>query len=422
MLVKSQGAVPQTAHFPLSFLEFVSLIALLMALTALSIDVMLPALPQIGDALGVPRENNRQLVISVYFIGFAAGQFLFGPLSDHYGRRQPLLAGLVLYIAGTVIALSSGSFGALLAARVLQGFGASSPRVIALAIVRDRFGGREMARVMSFVMMVFIVVPILAPGIGEIILELSGWRIIFYLLLFVAVGSMIWAWLRLPETRHEEDCLPFSAASIWQATKLVMTTRQTAGYMIGMGFVFGLLLSYIVSAQQIFVDVYGLGSRFPVAFGVISCFLVAASGLNALFVRKIGMRVVSHCAIFAGLAVCGVMALSGFPEKPPLILFGLYMGIVFFCFGVIMPNFSALSMEPMSHIAGTASSLAGFYSTVAGAAFATAIGRAFDGTVRPLCIGITLLFIATLVTVLITEKFKLMQHKAAPDVHLLPEE
>ncbi len=422
MLVKSQRAASRTAQFPLSFLEFVSLIALLMALTALSIDVMLPALPQIGNSLGVGDENDRQLVISVYFIGFAAGQLLFGPLSDHYGRRQPLLAGLALYIAGTVIAVSSDSFAGLLIARVCQGFGAASPRVIALAIVRDRFGGREMARVMSFVMMVFIVVPILAPGVGEIILELSGWRIIFYFLLLVAVSSMVWAWFRLPETRREEDRLPFSVASLWRATKLVATTRQTAGYTIGMGFVFGLLLSYIVSAQQIFVDVYGLGSRFPVAFGVISFFLVAASGLNALFVRKIGMRVVSHLAIFAGLAVCGLMALAGFPEKPPLLVFGLYMGIVFFCFGVIMPNFSALSMEPMSHIAGTASSLAGFYSTVAGAGFGTAIGRAFDGTVRPLCIGIALLFLATLVTVLITERFKLMQHKPAPDVQLPPTE
>ncbi len=418
MLVKSQGAVSQTAQFPLSFLEFVSLIALLMALTALSIDVMLPALPQIGNALGVGDENDRQLVISVYFVGFAAGQLLFGPISDHYGRRQPLLAGLVLYIAGTIIALSSGSFAGLLVARVLQGFGASAPRVIALAVVRDRFGGREMARVMSFVMMVFIVVPILAPGVGEIILEVSEWRVIFYFLLLVAASSLVWAWLRLPETRHDDDRLPISAASLWQATKLVMTTRQTVGYMIGMGFVFGLLLSYIISAQQIFVDVYGLGSRFPVAFGAIACFLVAASGLNALFVRRIGMRGVSHRAILAGLAVCGVMALAGFPEKPPLLLFGLYMGIVFFCFGVIMPNFSALSMEPMGHLAGTASSLAGFYSTVAGAVFGTAIGQTFDGSVRPLSIGITLLFIATLVTVLITERFRLMHHKAPPDVQL----
>ena len=416
MSLKSQEARPQAAGFPLSFFEFVSLIALLMALTALSIDVMLPAMPQIGKALGVNAENDRQLIISVYFIGFAAGQFLFGPLSDHYGRRLPLLAGLAIYIAGTVLALLSGSFAALLTARVFQGFGASSPRVIALAIVRDRFGGREMARVMSFVMMVFIVVPILAPGLGELILTLSGWRIIFYVLLVVAISSFLWAWFRLPETRHAEDRLPVTIHSLWQATKLVATTRQTAGYTIGMGFVFGLLLAYIVSAQQIFVDVYGLGSRFPVAFGVISCFLVAASGLNALFVRKIGMRGVSHRAIFAGLLFCALMALAGFPEKPPLLLFGAFMGGIFFCFGVIMPNFSALSMEPMSHIAGTASSLAGFYSTVAGAAFGTAIGRSFDGTVRPLSIGITLLFLATFVTVLMTERFRLMQAKTAPDV------
>ena len=423
MLAKSQdGAVAQTAQFPLSFLEFVSLIALLMALTALSINVMLPALPQIGAALGVGGENDRQLVISVYFIGFAAGQFLFGPVSDHWGRKKPLLLGLALYLAGTVLALSSSSFAGLLAARMFQGFGAAAPRVIALAIVRDRFGGREMARVMSFVMMVFIVVPILAPEAGEIILEFSGWRFIFYLLLFVAAGSFVWAFIRLPETRRGEDRLPFTATSIWRATKLIVTTRQTFGYMIGMGFVFGLLLSYIISAQQVFVDVYGLGSRFPIVFGAIAFFLVAASGLNALFVRRIGMRGVSHRAILAGLAACAIMALAGFPEKPPLIPFCAFVAAVFFCFGLIMPNFSALSMEPMSHIAGTASSLAGFYSTVAGAIFATLIGRSFNGTVAPLCIGITLLFIATLVTALITERFRLMQHKAAPAVEMPPAE
>jgi MFS transporter, DHA1 family, multidrug resistance protein len=419
MLVKSQdGAAAPAAQFPLSFLEFVSLIALLMALTALSIDVMLPALPQIGNAMGVGDENDRQLVISFYFVGFAAGQFLFGPISDHWGRRKPLLIGLALYLAGTALAVSSASFTDLLAARMVQGFGAAAPRIIALAIVRDRFGGREMARVMSFVMMVFIVVPILAPEAGEIILEYSGWRFIFYLLLFVAAASFVWAFSRLPETRRDEDRLPFTASSIWRATKLIVTTRQTCGYVIGMGFLFGLLISYVISAQQVFVDVYGLGSRFPIVFGAIACFLVAASGLNALFVRRIGMRGVSHRALLAGLVVCAIMALAGFPEKPPLLAFCAFIAVVFFCFGVIMPNFSALSMEPMSHIAGTASSLAGFYSTVAGAIFATLIGRAFNGTVAPLCIGISLLFIATLLTVLITERFRLMQHKTAPIVEM----
>lgn len=416
MSVKFPEAAPQAAQFPLSFVEFVSLMALLQALTALSIDVMLPALPQIGKALGAGDDNARQLVISIYFIGFAAGQFLFGPLSDHYGRRPPLLIGVGLYVAGTILALASGSFAALLAARVLQGFGAAAPRVIALAIVRDRFGGREMARVMSFVSMVFIFVPILAPSVGEVILQLSGWRVIFYFLLAVAASCMLWSWLRLPETRHEEDRLPVSIHSIGRAAILVVTTRQTCGYTVALGFIFGILLGYIVSAQQIFGDMYGLGSRFPVAFGVISLFLIAASGLNALFVRKLGMRQVSHAAIFAGLLLCALMALAGFPEKPPLLVFGAFIGGVFFCFGVMTPNFSALSMEPMGHIAGTASSLAGFYSTAAGAVFATLIGQSFDGTVRPLCIAITLLFIATLVTALVTERFKLMQHKDTPRV------
>ncbi len=418
MLVKPQiGAALKTAEFPLSFFEFVSLIALLMGITALSIDIMLPALPQIGQALGVTGENDRQLVLSFYFIGFAVGQFLFGPLSDRFGRKSPLLAGLALYVGGTILALASGSFHGLLAARVLQGFGAAAPRVIALAIVRDRFQGRDMARVMSFVMMVFIVVPILAPGIGEGILLFSTWRAIFFLLLFAALASVLWAFLRLPETRHPKDRMPLSAGSIWHALERVVTTRQTLGYVIAMGFVFGLLVSYIITAEQIFVDVYGLGPRFPIAFGAIACFMVAASVVNASAVRRIGMRGISHRALLGALAVCGVMALAGFPEKPPFLLFCAFMAVIFFCFGLIMPNFSSLSMEPMGHLAGTASSLGGFYSTAAAAVLGTLIGRSFDGSLRPLCIGISLLFITTLVVVLITERFKLMQPTPQPVIN-----
>jgi DHA1 family bicyclomycin/chloramphenicol resistance-like MFS transporter len=414
MLVKPEDqGVPQLAQFALSFSEFVALIALLMAVTALSIDVMLPALPQIGESLGVRDENNRQLVISIYFAGFATGQFLFGPLSDRYGRKRPLLIGLALYIVGTVLALISGTFPGLLAARVIQGLGAAAPRVIALAIVRDRFQGREMARVMSFVMMVFIVVPILAPGIGEGILQLASWRTIFLLLLFAAIVAVAWSSVRLPETRPVEDRLPLSVRALWDAVKLVVLTRQTLGYVIAMGFVFGLLISYIICAEQIFVNVYGLGSRFPIVFGAIACFMVAASVVNAFAVQRIGMRSISHRALLGAVAACGVMALAGYPEKPPLLLFCGFMAAVFFCFGLIMPNFNSLAMEPMGRVAGTASSLAGFYSTAAAAILGTLIGRSFDGGVRPLCLGITILFVATLIVVLVTEQFRLMQHKAS---------
>ena len=423
MLMKPEHrAVPQTAQFPLSSPEFVALMAALMALTALTVDVMLPALPQIGNSLGVANGNDRQLVVSIYLGGFALGQFIFGPVSDRFGRKPPLLFGLALYICGTLLAASSSSFAGLLAARVLQGMGAASPRVISLAIVRDRFEGREMSRVMSFVTMVFIVVPILAPGVGEGILQVSGWRSIFVFMLIVALGSALWVTLRLPETRHPEDRLPLSAGAIWQAVKLVTVTRQTIGYVIAMGFIFGLLISYVMSSEQIFVEVYGLGAQFPIAFGSIAAFMIAASLLNAWAVRKMGMRGISHRALLGALAACAVMALAGYPEKPPLLVFCGFMAAVFFCFGVMMPNFNALAMEPMAHIAGTASSVAGFYSTAAGAILGTLIGRSFEGGVRPLCIGITLLFIATLGVVLVTERFKLMQHRSAVPARLAEQE
>ena len=419
MLMKpEQRAVAQTAQFPLSSFEFVALMALLMALTALSVDVMLPALPQIGRSLEVAHGNDRQLILSVYLAGFALGQAIFGPASDRFGRRPPLLFGLALYTAGTLLAVASSSFAGLLAARVLQGVGAASPRVIAFAIVRDRFEGREMSRMMSFITMVFIVVPMLAPSVGQGILELSSWRSIFLLLLIVALACASWVTLRLPETRPSEDRLPLSAAAIWHAVKLVTLTRQTIGYVIAMGFLFGLLVSYVMSSEQIFVEVYGLGARFPIAFGSIAAFMIAASLLNASAVRKLGTRGISHAALFGALIACAIMAFAGYPEKPPLLLFCGFMAAVFFCFGGMMPNFNALALEPMAHIAGTASSVAGFYSTAAAAILGTLIGRSFEGGVRLLCIGITLLFVATLAVVLVTERFRLMRHKTSTAVHL----
>ena len=398
----------------LSFVEFVGLIALMMAMTAFAVDIMLPALGQIGDELGLAQANDRQLIITFYLVGFAVGQLFFGPLSDRFGRKRPLYAGLVIFALGAIMAAFASSATMLLAARMLQGVGAAAPRVIAIAIVRDRFAGRQMARVMSFVIMVFIVVPILAPTAGQAIMAVANWRWLFLALLIASVIAIVWSWLRLAETRAAGDSLPLSAARIAGAMRLVATTRQTAGYAIGFGFLFGVLMSYVGSAEQIFVDIYGLGDNFPIAFGAVASAMILASFINSRLVGRVGMRRVSHFALLAFLAVCGVMALFGYPEKPPLIVFCLFMAAAFFCFGLIGPNFNALAMEPVGHIAGTASSFIGFYTTAAGATFGWLIGQSFDGTVRPLTIGLSLLVLAALVTVLITERGKLARPQHTP--------
>ncbi|PWC36929.1 MFS transporter [Azospirillum sp. TSO22-1] len=391
------------------FAEFVGLIALLMAMTALSIDIMLVALPDIAGAYGVLEPNDRQLIITGYMLGFAVGQPFHGPLSDRFGRKPVLAVGLVIFAAASLGAALAPGFGWMLAFRALQGFGAAAPRVVAIAIVRDRFVGRDMARVMSFVMMVFIIVPVIAPAIGEGILLVSAWRWIFGALFLVAAAALGWAALRLPETRPPEDRMPLSGAALGHAFAKVVTTRWTLGYTVAMGFMFGGLLSYVGSAQQIFVDVYGLGELFPVAFGAIAGVMALASLTNTRLVGRLGMRRVSHVALLVQVAACAAMALLGFPEHPPLLVLGVFMAVVFYCFGLIAPNFNAMAMEPLGHVAGMGSSFIGFYTTAAGAFFGWVIGHAFDGTVRPLIIGFAALGVAALATVLVTERGRLMQ-------------
>ena len=401
---QSSDAAPSPDHKGIPLAEFIGLIAMMMALTALSVDIMLPALAEIGSTLGVGHPNDRQLIITFYLLGFSAGQFVFGPISDHFGRKKPLYAGLLIFAAGTLLAIVAWDAPAMFAARVMQGFGAASPRVIAIAIVRDRFAGRCMSKVMSFVMMVFVAVPILAPAIGQAVLEIGPWRWIFLVLLAASLITLVWSALRLPETHGERECMPLTLGRLRHAAVTVVTTRQTAGYALAYGFFFGTLMSYIGSAGQIFIDVYGLGANFPLVFGAVASVMIPASFLNTRLVERLGMRRVSHVAMLGFLAACGAMALAGFPAKPPLVAFCLFIAATFFCFGLIAPNFNALTMEPMGEIAGTASSFVGFYTTGAAAVFGWLVGQSFDGTVRPLTVGFTALAGAALAAVLVTER------------------
>jgi len=402
------GSRPDPQHRPgsgerelqIPFGEFVALMALLMALTALSIDIMLPALPQIGEFFALADENDRQLVVTSYMIGLAAGQLVFGPLSDRFGRKSMLLAGLAIYVAGSFAAVAVEDFTYLFLARSVQGFGAASARVISIAVIRDLFSGWEMARVTSLVMIIFITVPVLAPSMGQGLLFLGDWSLIFNALLAVGIAASIWSAYRLPEThRSGSQRTPIGLAT---ALGWVFTSRQTFGYSIATGFVFGCLMAYINSAQQIFVEVYGLGASFPLVFGAVAGVQAIAAYTNAQLVQRHGMRRVSHTALVA-FCTSALLLTAWSPFEPPLLVFAVLAASLFFSFGLIMPNFNAIAMQPMGAVAGTASSFIGFYTTGAGAIFGWAIGAWFDGTIRPLAIGFAVLGLSALATVVMVE-------------------
>ncbi|MGH6948316.1 MAG: multidrug effflux MFS transporter [Kiloniellales bacterium] len=405
--MNSQQKPDGEVHGAMPFAEFVVLMALVMALTALAIDIMLPALPNIGESFGVTEHNHRQYVIIVYMFGFSLGQPVYGPLSDRFGRRPLLFVSLAVFAVATVWAALSGSFEAMLAARALQGFGAAGPRVLAMAIVRDRYAGREMSRVMSFIMTVFIVVPIVAPSIGEAIVQLGHWRWIFACLLATALAISVWIALRLAETHRPEPGARLTASALWSAFAAILGNRQTLGYTLAIGFIFGGLMTYIASAQQIFVDIYDLGSAFPLVFGAIASVIVLAAVTNGKLVRRVGMRRISHVALLGWLGACALFALAGFPARPPLLVFCAFAATIFYCFGLIMPNFNALAMEPLGRIAGMTSSFVGFLTTGIGATLGALVGQAFDGTLRPIVIGFTLLGGGALACVLVTERGRL---------------
>jgi DHA1 family bicyclomycin/chloramphenicol resistance-like MFS transporter len=383
--VLSAAGSPQALH-NLSFVEFVVLTAAMMALTAISIDIMLPALPQIGAALGVTSANDRQLVVILYMAGFAAGQFFFGPLSDHVGRKPALMAGLAIYIVGTVAALISNAFPMLLAARLVQGIGAASPRVIAIAVVRDLYGGRQMARVMSFAMMVFIVIPVLAPSIGQALIQLGDWHWAFYALLAMAILIAIWAGFRLPETAAPALGLEH-AMSLRDSLKAAIFDSQTMAYGAAGGFMFGCLLAYVASAQQVFVEVFGMGEAFPVVFGAIASVMAVASFVNARLVGRLGMRKLSHAALLGFVAVSLCLAFATAAGSAGILVYAPLVASAFFLFGLIAPNFNAIAMEPQGHNAGMASSVTGSVSTAIGAMAGGLVAHAFDGTVFPIAAG-----------------------------------
>jgi DHA1 family bicyclomycin/chloramphenicol resistance-like MFS transporter len=379
-----------------------ALMALLMSMTAMSIDIMLPALPEIGASLGAHDAAQLPLVVTIFMVGMAIGQLLWGPLADRFGRRRPLLLGLALFVLATTVAATTQSFSQFLGARFLQGIGGSVGRIIVTAIVRDLFVGRQMARIMSMIMMVFILVPMLAPSVGQLVILVGTWRCLFAVLLAASLTAFIWSSYRLPETRP-----PLAAGThrrtVGEAFALVLSNRVTFGYGIASGFVLGVLVAYIASAQQVFGTAYGLGKLFPFAFGSVACAIALAAFTNSRLVRRLGMRRLSHTALVAHLGLSATLALLGTMVPLPLWLaLGGMVGCAFL-YGLILSNFNAIAMQPMGQAAGMAASLTGSYSTAAGALFGTLIARQFNGTILPLFTGFAVLGFCALLSVLLVE-------------------
>ncbi len=375
-----------------SFTEFVIIISLMMSLTALSTDAMLPALPQIGADLQVLNANSRQLVVSALFLGLALGQLFFGPLSDNIGRKPAIYAGLSIFIVGSLISVFAVNFPMMLTGRLVQGAGVSAPRAVGLALVRDRYEGRAMAQVMSFVMTVFILVPMIAPTLGQALLLFSGWRSIFGAFILLAIITLVWFAMRMPETLAPEDRAPFSLQRILSAIREIIRNRPAIGYTLTAGLIGGAHLGYLNSAQQIFQEEYALGDLFPIIFAVVAFSLGFASFLNARLVMRFGMRFLVRWSLrlIIFLSIIALVTAVIADGQPPLWFLISYLMLTFFCVGVLFGNQNALAMEPLGHIAGIGAAVVGSLATFISVPVGTSIGQSFNGTTIPLMAGIVI--------------------------------
>jgi DHA1 family bicyclomycin/chloramphenicol resistance-like MFS transporter len=367
--------------------------ALMISLVALSIDAMLPALPSIGLDLGVEAENDQQLVVSALFLGLGVAQMIYGPLSDSIGRKRAIYSGYVIFVIGCIISILSTSFEIMLVGRVLQGAGAAGPRIVCIALVRDQYEGREMARIMSFVMGVFILVPALAPAMGQGIIMVSHWRGIFVVFLVLAIVSWSWFAIAQPETLAPERRKRFSVYAIWSGALETCRNRVALGYTMGAGLIFGAFVGYLSSAQQMFSVLYGITDLFPLYFAILALAIGLSSFVNGRLVMKIGMRMMSSYAlvsltILSSMYFVYAASVGGVPE---LWLNMVYFVAAFLCIGILFGNYNALAMEPLGHIAGVGAAVVGSITTLVAVPLGTFIGQAFDGTVLPLVGGFALL-------------------------------
>jgi MFS transporter, DHA1 family, multidrug resistance protein len=372
-------------------MEFIALVAGLIAINAFAIDIMLPGLQRIGESLGEGEANRRQLVIPAYMLGFGVLQLLFGPLSDRYGRRLPLLIGVGVYCLSALAAFFVTDFNSLLVLRLLQGAGAAASAVIGMALVRDLFVGDQMAKTLSLVFMVMMVSPIVAPGLGQFLLTVMDWRGLFGFMAGLGGLILVWIFLRLPETLKPENQRPFTPGSIIQGFGIVFGNRVSLSYILATALLFGALMGFLTSSQQIYVSLYGVGRWFP-AFFALGGVAAAISGFaNSQLVTRFGMEKLSSWAlVLFGLNSVVMLVLGSLDLLPVWMFFALSCGW-FVTFNFIFSNYGALALMPLGDVAGTAASTQGFLQMVIGASIGAVIGQMFNGTTMPLALGFTIL-------------------------------
>jgi len=385
---------PITSKAP-SRIEFIILMSVIVAVDALAIDGILPALSHISHEFGISEGNDRQYIVTSIFIGYAFGVMLFGVASDSFGRKRPIYVGFIIFLIGTVITVFASSFSMLLAGRVLQGVGAAGPQVIPTAITRDMYKGRGMAEVMSLIMMVFLMVPAFAPLIGQGILMISNWQGIFIMLGVYASLAFVWFAIRQPETLPPEKRVPFSVKQISASVKEVFRNQPAVKYMVAEGLTFAAVLAYITMAQQVFQEHYQLGERFPLYFGGLALVMMLASFVNSQLVERLGMRllVLRGAAVLfaASLIYLAIILLND--QSVPLWSFMLYAAMAYFCFGLLFGNMHSLAMEEVGHIAGVAASVVGSVSVLIATMLGGIIGSFYNDSITPVVLGFGILMV-----------------------------
>ncbi len=386
--------VPPTSDTPqqrMSQGEFIALIAMMFSIISFSVDSLLPAYPLITAELGA--DTSVHLLITIFMAGLAIGTFVAGPMSDAIGRKPTVYIGAALFIGSGLVAWQAQSFEVLLAARAVQGLGAAGPRVVSLAMVRDLYEGNKMARILSFAMIIFTLVPTFAPALAAFLQDVFGWRFILLAITAFAIVSLVWLAARFVESHPPSARRPFRFAELADATREVFTHpvvrlavfAQTAA----MGIIFGL----IVQMQPIYDDTYGRADTFPYWLGAIALVSAASTSLaNAVLVERLGMRFMVTVGLL-GQVICAVAAAAAIWQMPQIGfgVFVVWQFMVIWLTGLCIGNLNAIALEPMGHIAGLTASITGAFATIGAAVVASVVGRLFDGTALPLILSIGVL-------------------------------